>query len=114
MNEGTRIVNFTGYNILALRKDGVEITFPADPISVRVTSKDRNIGDVSGVPLIAREYSGEHRLPEPQENTYFIVTKIVAQTAQAKGLKRTDLIYPDTKRNKDGSVSGAVRFISIG
>ena len=102
MNEGTRIENFTGYDIMAIKKDGTEIVFPADPISVRFNSKDRSIGDIGGVPLITREYFGEDRLPSPQENTYFIVTKIVAQTALAKGLKRTDLVYPDTKRNKDG------------
>lgn len=66
--------------------------YPAAKEPARVTFVQKPVGAVDGI-LIYRWFTDEIvNLPEPKPNTYYIVSKMVAQAWPA----REDLIFPGT------------------
>ena len=62
------------------------LTYPAAADPARVTFKQKIDGAVDGI-LIYRWFTEEIvNLPEPKPDTYYIVSKIVAQAWPARGL----------------------------
>jgi hypothetical protein len=63
---------------------------------VEISISQSTLGDVVG-------------LPEKQDNTYFIVSLVVAQKAKEYG--RDDLLVPDAIRNEKGDIIGCKGFV---
>lgn len=76
----------------------------------RVTFVQKTVGAVDGI-LIYRRFTEEIvNLPEPKPNTFYIVSKMVAQAWST----REDLIFPGTVvRDADGRVVGCIDFSRV-
>ncbi len=86
----------TGENLLV----SIEPTAPAARCSVN----NVQVGAANGVPLFASTYGEVIDLPEPREDTIYVVSLIVRQAMPA----RTDLASPgELIRDTDGKPIGA-------
>lgn len=92
------IVNLTPHSITLCGKT-IESTGLA-----RCTTTKEKIGEINGVPVNRTSFGSVTGLPEPQENTIYIVSKIVAD---AVSKDRDDVyIVDDTVRNEAGQIIG--------
>jgi len=106
-----KIVNCTPHPIKIL-KVGIQIEFPPEEISARCIQSTKVVETVedinSGIlfSLTATTYGEVIGLPDPEEGTHYIVSKIVAERCK----KRKDLLIPngvqvDSKGNVTGCIS---------
>ena len=100
---------------LYLRDDEEEfpqpfLTYPASKEPARVTFVQRADGMADGI-LIYRWFPDEIvNLPEPKPDTYYIVSKMVAQACP----ERTDLIFPGTVVcDADDHIVGCIDFSRV-
>lgn len=71
----------------------------------RLTETTENRPAIDGVPARAKTFGEIQGLPDPEPNTYYIVSALVAQVAWARG--RTDVVAPgDLVRDAHGNVVG--------
>lgn len=59
-------------------------TIPRSGSLARVEEENEVVGSVNGVPILCKTFGKIVGLPDPQENTYFIVSLIVAQAVAKK------------------------------
>ena len=108
-----RFVNCTPHAINVQTEQGI-ITIPSSGISIRVESRQTQIGEINGIPVVRTVYTGLS-LPDPEPDTVYIVSTVVLQAAREMGIQRDDLIAPDTGpqsavRNEAGQVVAIRRF----
>jgi hypothetical protein len=86
------------------------ITYPAAKEPARVTFVQKPAGMADGIPVCWWAPEEIVNLPEPKPDTYYIVSKMVAQACP----EREDLILPGTLvRDADGHVIGCVDFSRV-
>ena len=103
------LVNLTPHVVTLVTPEG-ELTIPPSGTLARVAevATPRGVITVDGVeiPIVAKRFGQIENLPEPQPDTIFIVSALVAQAAWSMG--RTDVACPgDPVRNDAGQVIGA-------
>ncbi len=94
-----RIVNLTPHEVKIV--DGgnnVVAVFPSDGVSW-VSQYDVLVDEINSIPVVKTEFGEVLGLPEPAEDTVFIVSRITVEVARARGLNTDDLLI----------TSGAVR-----
>ena len=94
-----RIVNLTPHEVKIV--DGgnnVVAVFPSDGVA-RVSQYDVLVDEINSIPVVKTEFGEVLDLPEPAEDTVFIVSCITVEVARARGLNTDDLLI----------TSGAVR-----
>lgn len=94
-----RIVNLTPHEVKIV--DGgnnVVAVFPSDGVA-RVCQYDVLVDEIDSIPVVKTEFGEVLGLPEPAEDTVFIVSRITVEVARAQGLSTDDLLV----------TSGAVR-----
>lgn len=94
-----RIVNLTPHEVKIV--DGgnnVVAVFPSDG-AARVSQYDVLVDEINSIPVVKTEFGEVLGLPEPAEDTVFIVSRITVEVARARGLNTDDLLI----------TSGAVR-----
>lgn len=107
-----KMVNLTPHNIVIMREDGKEkMTIPPSGRIVRIKADQKIIGEVNGIPIVKTTFRDIEGLPEPEPNTVFIVSSLVAQAIKS----REDIVAPDTTpqgvvRNEKGQIIGVKRF----
>jgi hypothetical protein len=78
-----------------------------------VAVKQSVVKEVNGVPCVQNQYGEVLGLPEPQEDTLYLVNAIVLERAKFMG--RSDCIAPDTGptaiRDDKGQVTAVTRFV---
>ena len=85
-------------------------TYPAAKEPARVTFKQKVDGMVDGVLIYWSSPDEFVNIPWPKPDTYYIVSKIVAQAWPA----REDFIFPGTVvRDADGHIVGCVDFSRV-
>jgi len=102
------IINLTPHTIKVMCDNKV-IEFPSQG-SARVNSVSKTVSEINGIPIKEIEYSDIIGLPDPQENTCFIVSMLVLQR---KGT-RTDLIAPNTDNTairENGQIVAVTSFV---
>jgi hypothetical protein len=105
----TQIINLTPH-IVSIVNQANEIIgeYPLSGIEARLSSTAEVIGEVDGITISKTVYGDAVNLPEPAENTLYIVSTIVAQGVP----QRKDLIVPDSGRTAlrytDGPDKGKV------
>lgn len=103
----TQIINYTPHTIKII---GVgEIPSSGAVRCSQAKTKIREI-EVQGqmVPVFKTEYGEAEGLPEPQSNTLYVVSAIVAQALKGT---RSDLIISDkVRRDRDGNILGCEAF----
>lgn len=97
------IENYTPHDIVICFYDGASITIPSKGVA-RCLSGEQILGQVDLMPIYKIEYGEVSGLPEPKEDTIYIVSKIVAEALKGK---RDDLfIVASTIKDENGQVIG--------
>ena len=110
------IINLTPHEIIIVSEDGEEIMrIPPSGQVARVSVKSEVVGEINGVKVRKVVYGDIVGLPEPRENTFYVVSTIVLLALREKGIYRRDLIAPDTNpdsviRDPQGRVIGVKYF----
>ena len=120
--DNIRLVNLTPHEIVVFdaKSDSVALRVPPSGVVARVSTKEVQVGTINGVPLLKTEYGDVENLPGPQENTIYIVSAIVLQALQSKGIHRNDVVAPNTGpsplgavRDSQGRIQGVRSFIVL-
>jgi len=101
----TRFVNLTPHEISICHPEKpteVCLKIPPSGIVARVDAKSEVVGFIDSFKVRRTVYGDVVGLPEPQENTVYIVSTPVLMALKEKGIKRFDVVAPDT--NPDSAV----------
>lgn len=107
-----RTVNLTPHAVNVCSADGnVLLTIPASGIVARCVARTVRIGEVvvdgTLVPLTSTEFGEVENLPEPAEDTVYIVSTLVAQRCK----ERNDVVVPaESVRDAQGRIVGCTSF----
>lgn len=110
-----QIINLTPHTISVFAGADVVRTYPASGKVARAQSTYvRSDATVDGVPLVHVTFGEPIDLPEYAEGTYYIVSLITAQAAQAAGRCTNDLlITAEPVRDADGRIIGCQSFTQV-
>lgn len=104
-----KIINLTPHRVCICDKDGNIInTYFASGKVARVAHNWETIDYVDGVPLVVRQNEKVVNLPEPQEDTMYIVSNIILNYCS----DRMDLIAPVKQVKIYNRVVGCQAFVS--
>jgi hypothetical protein len=110
-------VNLTPHEVDIYSPDGKNIILQIPPSGkvARVSVKAELVGYVNGVPIRKTTYGDIEGLPDQQPNTIYITSTIVLLALQAKGIRRSDVLSPDTNpdsvvRDASGKIIGVKYF----
>jgi len=105
-----KIVNLTPHTITVELPDGTRQSFESSGVA-RCSVKNVVVDEIGGIPVSTAEYGDVVGLPEPQADTIYIASMLVAQRAN-----RADVVGPDsgpTAIRENGlvvAVRGFVRY----
>ena len=103
-----KIINLTAHDVNIVCDNGGVKTFKPSGTVARCTQTTTKIGCVNGIPLTQTSFGVVVDLPQPQEDTIFIVSRLVLNAC--KGV-RDDLIVPnDLVRDNQGNIIGCKSF----
>lgn len=105
-----KFVNLTQHDLTIILENGDDLVLPASGEVARVTFSTQQVDEVDRIPIFKTVYEPEVTgLPEPEDDTIFIVSSLAAQT-----VKRHDVLAP-TKliRDDDGQVIAAGGFATF-
>ena len=99
-----KIVNLTPHAINFVHEDCTPLaTINPSGTVARVTTKTVTKGDVNGIPVTATEFGEVENLPEPTQDTIYIVSSLVAQRCK----DRNDVFIPnESVRDENGRIVG--------
>lgn len=97
-------VNLTPYTINILNENDQEImTIPASGIVARYSQSEETVMTIDGINVTRQTFGDVFDLPEPQDGSFFIVSRLVAMAAP----DRLDLLIPGPLvRNDQGQPIG--------
>jgi hypothetical protein len=103
--EKMKLINLTQHDIVVYDQSNNEVLrVPPSGVVARVQSTEELVGYMNGIPLFRALYGEVQGLPEPQENTVYIVSQLVLQALKEKGIQRTDVMAPNTNPGPNGAV----------
>ncbi len=107
-----KLVNLTPHEINIISEEGIELRLPPSGEVARATSSTEEVGEVNGIKVVKSTFGSVTGLPEPVEDTIYIVSMLVLQALKGA---RTDVVGPDTGpesavRDADGKIIGVKRF----
>lgn len=102
-----RVLNLTPHPLMFYKEGEVVLVMPPDGPAVRVEESrvyDKKVFiDGHAITVLKKTLGEVKNLPEKQDDTYLIVSKVVADVAP----DRDDLLYPDVVvRDDDGLIIG--------
>jgi len=107
-----KFVNLTPHEIVVVgeNKEVKTVILPSGEIA-RVKIKQEFTTTVEGIPVVKTIFYEVEGLPEPQSDTIYIVSSLVAQAVP----HREDVVAPDTSpegvvRDSEGRIIGVKRF----
>ncbi len=96
------LVNLTPHDVV-IRQDGEDIVIPRSDKVARVKETEIHTETIDGVEVTDIYYDKTLNLPEPKENTYYVVSIVVAYA----NCDRQDLVFPDglnAYRDENGQI----------
>ena len=96
-----KVVNLTAHSINVILGEQ-NIAYPSEGLA-RVKTEEKIIGTVDGIPVVKTVYTTVEGLPDPEEDTVYLVSTLVLQALKANGINRNDCLAPNT------GLSGAIR-----
>lgn len=111
VNERAQVINLTPHEITMVYPD-THVVIERIPSSgvARVSSSSKLVGEIGNLPITVKTFGEVEGLPEASDDTYYIVSSIVAQAVP----ERKDLLIPDaTIRDEKGAVIGCAA-LSLG
>ena len=110
MGKVVNLINLTAHDIHLYRGNELVEKVPSSGIA-RVSVRSEIIGEIGGYPISKNFYGEIIGLPEPQPETFYVVSALVAQAAAER---RTDLlVVNDTVRDEAGRIIGCRGFARI-
>ena len=104
-----KVVNLTAHDVNICDKYGnVYLTYKPSGMEARIRHNWDTIDYMHGVPIVVRQNERVVDLPEPQEDTVYIVSNIVLEWCY----DRLDLIAPVQQVKINGRVVGCMAFAS--
>lgn len=104
-----KIVNLTPHDINIVTENG-NINIPTSGIIARCSVNRETVDFINGIPINRTVFGKVENLPEPQENTIYIVSSLVGQAAS----DRTDVFIPDdVVRDEQGKIIGCKALAKI-
>ena len=113
MKNNIKVVNCTPHDVNLITENG-SITFPRSGIIPRLKEVQNKISSVTvnsiKIDIMKKSFNNVEGLPEPQENTLYIVSALVAGACK----NRDDLVVPnDTVRDDQGRIIGCRSLAKI-
>ena len=106
-----KFINCTPHVVSVQFPSGEVHSFPACGIVPRVQQHNVPVIHINDIPMSNIIYGEVENLPEPKENTYYIVSALVRERVP----NRKDVISPDSGpsaiRNEKGQIEAVVGFI---
>nr|DAF27344.1 MAG TPA: hypothetical protein [Caudoviricetes sp.] len=110
----TRIINLTPHAINIVDKDGNKIVDLPSEGEARAVQTNISIGSLGDIPLVKTEFGEPIGLPEPAENTFYVVSAITANAAKIAGRTTDDLLLTaETVRNEKNQIIGCRALAKI-
>jgi len=115
--EGVRLINLTPHEITVYTDRGA-VSIPPSGQVARVSVTSIEVARIGGIPINRVEYGEVEGLPEPQPNTYYIVSQLVLQALRSAGVSRQDILAPDTSpssavRDSEGRIIGVKALLTL-
>ena len=111
VKENRVIINLCPHALNILDAEGGIRDFPKCENPARVSQSEEVLGNILGVQITKQTFGKVENLPEPQEGTFYVVSRIVAAAAKEEGRKTTDLLIPGPGvRDEEGRIIGAKGF----
>jgi hypothetical protein len=117
MSEVVKFINLTPHEVVLYDETAQNVILKIPPSGkvARVSVKSEIVGNIDGVPIRRTTYGDIQDLPDPLPNTVYIVSTVLLIALQAKGIRRTDVVSPDTNpdsviRDTNGRVMGVKYF----
>lgn len=109
LNQTVNIVNLTAHSILEMSSN---IEYKASGIIARVNMIQKSIFTLNtGVAITKTIYDSIVGLPEPKQNTFYLVSAVVINALRENNITRDDVIAPNKViRDSNGTVKGCVGF----
>ncbi|MEM4202481.1 MAG: hypothetical protein QXS54_00280 [Candidatus Methanomethylicaceae archaeon] len=109
------VINLTPHKVVVITEDENHnpyvYEFPPSGVIARVSSTQTEVTCINGIPVVKTEIGEVENLPEPQDDTIYIVSSLVAQALAGK---RDDVVAPDTGstayRDEEGRITAVRRF----
>jgi len=109
-----RIINLTPHTINIVDEAGNKIVDLPSEGEARAVQKNVNFGHLGDVPLVRAEFGEPIGLPEPAENTFYVVSAITANAAKVAGRTTDDLLLTaETVRNEKNQIIGCKALATI-
>lgn len=107
-----KILNLTPHAVNIMAEDGTVVaTFEPTGTVARASQSAEHVGEVNGIEIVSMKFGSTVDLPEPQEDTFFIVSVITINAAKAGGRTTSDLLMTaDPVRDDAGRIIGCRRF----
>jgi len=107
-----RLVNLTPHELVVMTSSGEKITLPPSGRVARVSVKQEIVFYINNIPVVKTMFSDVQGLPEPQQDTVYIVSTLVLTALKGS---RNDVIAPDTSpdgviRDESGKIIAVKRF----
>jgi len=101
--ENMKIINCTPHDIVIIKTNGEKLILQKSSNPARCESSREVVGHINGIPINVTKFGKTYNLPDPQPNTVFIVSRIVAESNR----HRSDLfIVDETVRDENGVIIG--------
>lgn len=85
-------------------------TFAPEGVIPRCSQKEQLIDNIDGIDIFRMEFGEVENLPQEQEDTYYIVSALVAQACP----ERKDLLIPaHMVRDENGRILGCLAFSRV-
>lgn len=97
-----KIVNLTGHDINIVLDNGEVMTIKSSG-TLRLNSTERQVGKIDDVPILELEFGNPDWVPEKQDDTIYIVSKITCEAMPHRG---DFYIVASLVRNEDGTTRG--------
>lgn len=98
-----KYMNLTPHAITIMPDGSVPLVVPASGQLARVSTRTVQTGTVDGIPVTETEYGSVEGLPDPDQDTIFIVSALVAGRCK----ERDDVFIPnESVRDDQGRIIG--------
>jgi hypothetical protein len=99
-----KLINLTPHTLTIVGADGSTVrNIPPSGTIARCAVTRRQVGAVDGIPINRTDFGAVDGLPDPQPDTHFIVSALVAQAVPSR---RDVLITDDAVRDDAGRIVG--------
>lgn len=102
----TKYINLTPHIVNIQTTKGEILSFPSEAQARVAQTSQVLVETAEGIPIKSTSYGEIEGLPDPQENTIFIVSMLVAQAA-----RRLDVLSPDSGPSACRDANGNILYV---